>query len=240
MNTLSCPDMTADLVRGWLEDRLDVARAAEVRRHLRECPSCFKTLMGTTSKKLFAVLSEGNTARVASFKEQVSTTLAQKPVKAKPAVAIPLSERLQQLLAATRELLWEPFVSAPFPSPGTLSAARVTVQEVDASGAPIGSVVVLSSRKHFENPPILTSAGRFRFVLRGSDARWVGKQLTCEIKLLEDQIVALGAPIQATSSPAGWEAVFDEEVLTDPETKTQEDYSIPLDYLKLVVHSPRS
>ena len=35
MKTLTCPDLTPDIVRGWLGNRLDEARAAEVRQHLR-------------------------------------------------------------------------------------------------------------------------------------------------------------------------------------------------------------
>lgn len=229
MNTLSCPDMTSDLVRGWLDNQLNAARAAEVRQHLRECPSCFKSFMGMTCKNLFASLSGGDAARVASFKQQVATILA-------PTVTPPLSERLRRLVVATRELLWEPFVAVPTHALGVSSGASgVTVQEVDTAGAPAGAVVVLSSPEHFQQPPVLMHDGRFRFVVRGTDAGWVGKQLHCEIKLVEEQTVSFETPIRATSGTDGWEAAFDEEVLTDQSTLAQNDYRIPFDYVKLVV-----
>lgn len=229
MSTLSCQEMTSDLVRGWLDDRLEAARAADVKRHLRECPSCLKTLTGMTSKNLFASLTGEDSARVASFKQQVATTLASP-------VTSPLSERLLRLFAATRELLWEPFVAAPIPALGVLSGASgVKVREVDAAGAPVGGVVMLSSPEHFQLPPVLTRDGRFRFVVRGTGAGWVGKQLHCEIKLVEEQTASFDAPIRATSGTGGWEAAFDEQVLTDQSTLAQNDYRIPFDYVKLIV-----
>jgi len=241
MKTLSCPEMNSDLVRGWLDDQLDATRAAEVRQHLRGCPSCFESLMAMTSGNLFALLSGGSAAAVSSFKVQVSGILSQESVKVTTGAAAPLSEQLQRLLAATRELLWEPFVASPIPALGVLSgASRVTVQEVDGQGAPIGSAVVLSAPEHFHTPPVLTNTGRFRFVVHGPDARWVGKHLSCEITLIEDQTISLGASIRATSNPDGWEAAFDREVLTDRTSWTQQDYSIPFDYVKLVVRPARS
>lgn len=228
MSTLSCQEMTSDLVQGWLDDRLQTARAADVKRHLRDCPSCMKTLMGMTSKNLFASLSPGTAARVACFKEQVATILT-------PPVTPPLPDRLRQLFAATRELLWEPFVAAPLPAFGTLSGNQVTVLEVDAAGAPVGAVIVLSSPEHVEQPPVLTRNGRFRFVVRGTGSSWIGKRLHCEIKLVEEETASFDAPIRATSGTDGWEATIDEQVLTDQSTFAQDDYRIPFDYVKLTV-----
>jgi len=235
MKTLTCPDLTPDIVRGWLGNRLDEARAAEVRQHLRGCQDCFKSLMGTTSKNLFGLLSGSGMEQVPSFMEQVSTILNEQPV-----VCRPLSAMLQKLLATTRELLWEPFSVAPIPVMGTLNGgSSLAVQEVDARGAVVGSALVLSEPANIKGLPILTNTGRFRFALQGSDARLVGKQLTCTIQLIEGKTVSLRTSIRAGSGTNGWEAVFDEAVLTDPATLAKDDYQIPFDHLRLVVNSSR-
>lgn len=76
MKTLSCREMkNSNLVRKWSDEQLSVGRAAEVRRHLRACPSCFNSLMRTTAHSLFTYLNDGDTAQRSCFREQVSHIL---------------------------------------------------------------------------------------------------------------------------------------------------------------------
>ncbi len=237
MKTLTCPDLTPDIVRGWLGNRLDEARAAEVRQHLRGCQDCFKSLMGTTSENLFRLLSGSGKEQIPSFMEQVARTLDMEPVPSNH-VTQPLSAMLQELLATTRELLWEPFSMAPIPAMSTLSGgSSLAVQEVDAKGAVVGSALVLSVPANIQEPPVLSNTGRFRFALHGSDARLAGKQLACDIQLIEGKSVSLRTSIRAASDTNGWTAVFDEALLTDPATLAKEDYRIPFDHLTLTVQS---
>lgn len=77
MKILSCLEVrNSNLVRKWSDEQLNVGRAAEVRRHLRACPSCFSSLMRTTAHNLFTYLSDGDTAQLSSFREQVSHILS--------------------------------------------------------------------------------------------------------------------------------------------------------------------
>ena len=77
MNTLSCREVkNSGLVRKWLDDQLNVGRAAEVKRHLRACPSCFSSFMRTTAHSLFTYLNDGDTAQLSSFREHLSNVLS--------------------------------------------------------------------------------------------------------------------------------------------------------------------
>ncbi len=79
MKPLSCLEMNAGIIRSWLDDRLDADSSVKVKQHLRECSSCFSSLMGTMSHNLFTFLKDGDTAQVSSFREQVSHLLSQEP-----------------------------------------------------------------------------------------------------------------------------------------------------------------
>ncbi|MBX3325621.1 MAG: hypothetical protein U0223_06460 [Nitrospira sp.] len=77
MKTPSCGEMSADLVRDWLDDRLDADRAAEVSHHVGACESCFNAFMKTTAHDLFTFLSDSDTARLSSFMDEVTHLLTE-------------------------------------------------------------------------------------------------------------------------------------------------------------------
>ena len=236
MTSFTCRNLTPDIIRSWLDERLDLSQRDAMRAHLHGCPACSQAVTRTVSNGLWGFLTGEGRDRVPAFLDEVSNILRSAADSGRQvAAADSPTSPFQYLLAATRELLWEPFVVAPLQPFPTLSGNQVTVREVDVAGAPVGGVVVLSSPEHVEQPPVLTSNGRFRFAVRGTGASWIGKQLHCEIKLVEEQTASFDASIRATAGTDGWEAAIDEQVLTDQATFTPDDYRIPFDYVKLTV-----
>ncbi len=235
MNTISCPEMTSDLVRGWLDDRLETAHAAAVKQHLRTCPSCFKSLMSTVSQNLFSVLRSGDSARLSSFMEQVSNELKTEPSKSTVGGTVPLSARLQELLATTRDILWPRWLTG-IPAMATLSGDEgVNLQEVNEAGQAVGTPLFVSE-DHVTQGPVLTKQGRFQFRLNGTQPQWIGRRLICTIQLIEKtQTISLQTAMVPSAATTGWEAVFDEGLLTDPATLSDREYRVPFNQLKLVV-----
>jgi hypothetical protein len=111
------------------------------------------------------------------------------------------------------------------------------LEEEGATGTKAGTSVVLTEKEHVHAGPLLTGSGRFQLVLHGPESRLVGKDLCCDLQLIEGQTISFRTPIHALSDASGWEAKFDELLLTDASLYSTQDYRIPFrpDYLRFIV-----
>lgn len=167
--------------------------------------------------------------------EEALSLVGPPPVKEKSR-----SVSLQRLVAATRDLLWSLCAPTLTPAFATMSGShshRVMLEEEDIKGTTISSTIVLTEEDYVLTGPLLTGPGRFQLALHGPGSRLVGKDLCCELQLIEGQTLSLRAPIRTASNGKGWEVTVDEQVLTDPSLHSEADHHIPFDRdsLRLVV-----
>ncbi|HMS82558.1 MAG TPA: hypothetical protein PKD12_02780 [Nitrospira sp.] len=243
MMSFTCRDLTPDFIQSWVDERLDSLQQDVMRVHLRECPACSQTVTRTVSKELWGFLTGEGRDLVPAFLDEVSNILqsAADSSTQTTGLAKPLVHALQKLLAETRDILWpRSFGLAGTPAMATLSGdGKLSLQEVNEAGQAVGTPLSVSEDDVIQGP-VLTKEGRFQFRLKGTEPHFIGKRLICTIQLIEEQqAVSLQTTIGPSSTTSGWEAVFDEELLTDPALLSNREYRVPFDYLQLLVE-PRA
>lgn len=155
----------------------------------------------------------------------------------------PSRDGFQRLVATTRDLLWSMCAPRLTPAFATMGGShRVVLEEEEAKGTEIPSAIVLTEAESVHAGPLLTGSGRFHLTVHGPESRLVGKDLCCDLQLIEGRRLSLRTPIRAASEASGWEAIFDEPILTDPSLHSEADYRVPFDrdYLRLVVRPSRA
>ena len=257
MMSLTCRDVTPELTRRWLEQQLDRDEQDAVQAHLRGCLTCTRTISKTVSGQLFDFLTGRGRDHVQSFLREVDDLSKGDIPLPEP---VPLPPTIQGLVARTRDFLWSLCTPSPIPGVEALgglgTAMTVSVQhallatlgkkqstqsmvleEEEAKGTTTAATIVLTEAESVDVGPLLTGSGRFHLTLHGPEARLIGKDLCCELQLMDGQMLSLHTSIRAALEGTGWEATFDEPVLTDPALHAVADYQIPFDshYLRLVV-----
>lgn len=241
MTSFTCRDLTPDLIRGWLDECLDAPQRDAMRVHLHDCLACSQAVTRTVSTGLWGFLTGEGRDRVPEFLDEVSNILQSAAAPRTLPLVQPLSHALQELLATTRDILWpRSFGLAGTPAMATLSGDEgVRLQEVNETGQPVGTSLFVSADDVMQEP-VLTKEGRFQFRLKGTQPQWIGKRLICTIQLIEEtQTLSLQAVMVPSATTTGWEAVFDEGLLTDPATLSDREYRVPFKNLKFVVE-PRA
>lgn len=241
MMLLTCRDVTPELTRRWLDQQLDRSEQAAVQAHLRGCLTCTRTISKTVSGQLFDFLTGRGRDHVQSFLREVDDVLKGEVSLPKPKS---LSAQMQKLVASTRDFLWSLCAPSPTPRLATMgkeqSVQSMVLEEEEAKGTTTPFTMVLAEAGSDHAGPLLTGSGRFHLALHGPESRLVGKDLCCDLQLIEGQTLSLRTPIRAASEGNGWEATFDEPILTDPSLHAAADHQIPFDrdYLRLVVRPP--
>lgn len=240
MTSFTCRNLTPDIIRGWLDERLDSVERDAVGTHLRGCPACSQAVTRTVSNGLWGFLTGEGRDQVPAFLDEVSDILQSVTTPPTLSLVQPLTHALQQLLAATRDMVWPPFHGLAHTSAThTLGGGGGAVlQEMNEEGHAVGTPLLVSEDNVLQGPR-LTKEGQFQLRLTGTEPHLIGKTLICAIQLMDGKTLSLQTAIVPSATTTGWEAVFDEGLLTDPAMLSNKDYRIPFDHLKLVVE-PRA
>ena len=241
MTSFTCRNLTPDMIRSWLDERLDSVERDAVRMHLRGCPSCSQAVRKTVSNGLWGFLTGEGRDRVPAFLDEVSDILQSAATPRPVPLVQPLTHALQKLLATTRDMVWpRSYGLAGVPAMATLSGGGegVLVQEVNEEGQAVGEPLLVSEDNVLQGP-LLTTEGRFHLRLKGTEPHLIGKTLICTIQLIENKTLSIQTAIGPSATTPGWEAAFDEELLTDPAILSDKEYRVPFHYLKFLVE-PRA